>query len=193
MTTGGLVAAPVRRWRPVAARAGGGRRGVLPGGRADRWPQRRVQVSGWSAPPALGVPRNRRRTSCPGSVGRGPVVPRGTRSRRPGRTWPILGTRAVLDGEEWVINGRRPGPPRAKLANWIFVLTHVPTPRLRTQGNHLPSWFRWISRGGGAPHPYADRAFGVQRDVLHRSTNRQGQCRRGRKRRLGGGHDPARL
>jgi alkylation response protein AidB-like acyl-CoA dehydrogenase len=34
-----------------------------------------------------------------------------------------LGTRAVLDGDEWVINGQKTWTSAAHLANWIFVLT----------------------------------------------------------------------
>ncbi len=36
-----------------------------------------------------------------------------------------LGTRAVLDGEEWVINGQKIWTSAAHLANWIFVLTRT--------------------------------------------------------------------
>ncbi len=36
-----------------------------------------------------------------------------------------LGTRAVLDGDEWVINGQKIWTSAAHLANWIFVLTRT--------------------------------------------------------------------
>jgi alkylation response protein AidB-like acyl-CoA dehydrogenase len=36
-----------------------------------------------------------------------------------------LGTRAVLDGDEWVINGQKTWTSAAHLANWIFVLTRT--------------------------------------------------------------------
>ena len=36
-----------------------------------------------------------------------------------------LGTRAVLDGEEWVINGQKIWTSAAHLANWIFVLART--------------------------------------------------------------------
>ncbi len=36
-----------------------------------------------------------------------------------------LGTRAVLDGDEWVINGQKIWTSAAQYANWIFVLTRT--------------------------------------------------------------------
>ena len=36
-----------------------------------------------------------------------------------------LGTRAVLDGDEWVINGQKIWTSAAQLANWIFVLART--------------------------------------------------------------------
>ena len=36
-----------------------------------------------------------------------------------------LGTRAVLDGDEWVINGQKIWTSAAQTANWIFVLTRT--------------------------------------------------------------------
>jgi alkylation response protein AidB-like acyl-CoA dehydrogenase len=36
-----------------------------------------------------------------------------------------LGTRAMLDGDEWVINGQKIWTSAAHLANWIFVLTRT--------------------------------------------------------------------
>ncbi len=36
-----------------------------------------------------------------------------------------LGTRAVLDGDEWVINGQKIWTSAAETANWIFVLTRT--------------------------------------------------------------------
>ena len=56
---------------------------------------------------ALGHRGRRSATSSPGSSPARTSGARATPSRTPAPTWPTLGTRAVLDGDEWVINGQK--------------------------------------------------------------------------------------
>ena len=50
---------------------------------------------------------------------------RATPSPTPGSDLGNLGCRAVLDGDEWVINGQKIWTSAGHLANWIFVLTRT--------------------------------------------------------------------
>jgi alkylation response protein AidB-like acyl-CoA dehydrogenase len=45
-----------------------------------------------------------------------------------------LGTRAVLDGDEWVLNGQKIWTSAGHLANWIFVLTRTDTDAPKHKG-----------------------------------------------------------
>lgn len=63
--------------------------------------------------------------SCPGSSRASTSGARATVSPMPDRTSPALQTRAVLDGEEWVINGQKIWTTLAQDAGWIFMLVRT--------------------------------------------------------------------
>ena len=70
----------------------------------------------------------------PHPLRRGPLVPGLLRARRRLATWPTLGTRAVLDGDEWVINGQKIWTSDGHTANWIFVLCRTDPDAPKHQG-----------------------------------------------------------
>ena len=64
-----------------------------------------------------------------------------------------LSTRAVLDGDRWVIDGQKLWTSRAREANWIFLLAHEPVgdeePRhLVPAGAPRPAWHRRSTHQG---------------------------------------------
>ena len=79
-----------------------------------------------------------------------------------------LSTRAVLDGDEWVINGQKIWTSFATEANWIFVLARTDPTVSEAPGHHVPAVPDGQARHRGAPDPDDHRRERVQRGVLRR-------------------------
>ena len=103
-----------------------------------------------------------------------------------------LGCRAVLDGDEWIVNGQKIWTSAGHLANHIFVLARTDARRAEAQGHHVPARGHAPARRGGPPHQDDVGRLRVQRGVLHRRPCAEGQHPRPGARRLGRGHDAAR-
>ncbi len=90
-----------------------------------------------------------------------------------------LGTRAVLDGDEWVINGQKIWTSAAQLANWIFVLARTDPDAPKHKG--ITFLLVPMDQPGVEVRPIRMMTgpVGVQRDLLHRRPHRSGQ--RGRR------------
>ncbi len=72
-----------------------------------------------------GAPRSRSASSSRGSCTARPRGARGSASPTPGRTSRRLSTSAVLDGDEWVINGQKVWTTQAQHADYIFLLART--------------------------------------------------------------------
>ena len=118
---------------------------------------------------------------------------RGSPSPTPAPTWPSLKTRAVLDGDEWVINGQKIWTTQAQYADYIFLLARTDPDAPEARGHQLPARADEAARHRGPTHRPARRLGRVQRGVLHRRPLPGGQRRRRRQQRLEGGDDHARL
>ena len=189
-----VVAQGVRRRRHVRTRTGDPRRGVREGRRAHRRRQRRLLASRWSATrSSTGAPTSRRPTSCPASSAGEDVWCQGYSEPDAGSDLGSLGCKAVLDGDEWVINGQKIWTSAGQHANWIFVLCRTDPDAPKHRG--ISFLLCPMDQPGVEVRPIkmisGDRR--VQRDVLHRRPHPQGQRHRRGQRRLGRRHDPARL
>ena len=75
---------------------------------------------------ARSAPTSRRPASSRRSPpGESMVVAWATASPTTAPTWPSITTKAVLDGDEWVINGAKMWTTMAHEANWIILLTRT--------------------------------------------------------------------
>ncbi len=104
-----------------------------------------------------------------------------------------LGCRATLDGDEWLINGQKIWTSAGHLANWIFVLTRTEPDVAKHRGITFLLCPMDQARRRGPSDQDDQRRVGVQRGVLHRCPDVQGERDRRGQRRLGRGHDPAGL
>ena len=108
--------------------------------------QRRVRhPDGRQHAPAVGHRRAEARTSCRASSPARTVWCQGYSEPNAGSDLGNLGCRAVLDGDEWVINGQKIWTSAGHLANWIFVLARTDPDAPEAQGHHVPARARWTS------------------------------------------------
>ena len=97
-----------------------------------------------------------------------------------------LKTSAVLDGDEWVINGQKVWTTGGHHADYCFLLTRTDPGRPEAQGHLLPARADAPARRRGARHHPARRHGRVLRGVLRRRPLPEGQRRRRRQQRLEG-------
>ena len=105
-----------------------------------------------------------------------------------------LKTSAVLDGDEWVINGQKVWTTQAQYADYIFLLARTDPDATEAQGHLVPA--RADEAAGphrGAPDHAARRLLRVQRGVLRQRALPEGERGRRREQRLGGREHDARL
>ncbi len=72
-----------------------------------------------------GAPRSRSRSSCRRSCRARPAGVRASRSRTPGSDLASIYDTAVLDGDEWVINGQKVWTTQGHHADYCFLLTRT--------------------------------------------------------------------
>ena len=104
-----------------------------------------------------------------------------------------LKTTAVLDGEEWVINGQKVWTTQAQVADYVFLLARTDPDAPKHKG--ISYLLVPMKQPGVEVRPIvaARRLGGVQRGVLHRRPLPEGQRRRRGQQRVEGGDDHPRL
>ena len=104
-----------------------------------------------------------------------------------------LKTSAVLDGDEWVINGQKVWTTQAQHADYVFLLVRTDPDAPQHAGiSYLLVPMHQAGRRGPSDHP-GRRLGRVQRGLLHQRALFEGQRRRRRQQRLEGRDDDARL
>ena len=93
-----------------------------------------------------------------------------------------LATRAVRDGDEWVVNGQKVWNTLAHLADWGMLVTRSRPRAAQAQGHDLLRPRHALARRRGAPAAPDHRRGRVQRGLPHRRAHprRQPDRRRGR-------------
>jgi alkylation response protein AidB-like acyl-CoA dehydrogenase len=99
-----------------------------------------------------------------------------------------LATRAVLDGDEWIINGQKIWTSQGHNANWIFVLCRTSPERVKQAG--ISFLLCPIDQPGIEVRPILNAAR-LQRGVLHRCAHRPGKRGWRGRQRLGRRQHPA--
>ena len=79
-----------------------------------------------------------------------------------------LATKAVLDGEEWIVNGQKVWTTLAHLAKWGMLVARTDPEAPEAQGHDLLRGRHGRARRRGAPAVPDHRRGRVQRGVLHR-------------------------
>ena len=161
---------PARRAAPARGRRAAGRPGdVLHGARRRRR----------SSPTA---PTSRSAASCarcsPARSGGASCSP----SRAPAPTSPGSATRAVRDGDEWIVNGQKVWNTLAHLADCGMLVTRTDPDAAQAQGHDVLRARHALARRRGPPAAPDHRRGRVQRGVPHRraGARRRPDRRRGR-------------
>ena len=118
---------------------------------------------------------------------------RATPSPTPARDLANVQTRAVLDGDEWVITGQKVWTSLAQWADWCFVVCRTEPGSPPPQGPQLSARPHGPARGRGAADHPAHRDQRVQRGVLRRGPDRARHGGGRGRRRMAGGPGHARL
>ena len=141
------LAGRVRRRGAVGARAGDPRRGVGPGRCADRRAERhlRHQDARQHAACMWGTDEQKAHYLPAHPVAARTCGARATPSPTPGPTSASLGCRAVLDGDEWVINGQKVWTSPATSPTAIFVARPHRPRRAEAPGHLVPPVPTWTS------------------------------------------------
>ena len=103
-----------------------------------------------------------------------------------------LKTTAVLDGDEWIINGQKVWTTRAQHADYVFLLARTDPGGRQAQGHLVPARAHEAAGDRGPPDHPARRHGGVQRGLLRRRPLPAGQRGRRGQQRLGRGQHDAR-
>ena len=94
------------------------------------------------------------------------LVPGLQRAQLAAPTWPSLKTSAVLDGDEWIINGQKVWTTGGHHADYCFLLTRTDPDAPKHKGISLPARADAPARRRGARHHPARRHGRVLRGVL---------------------------
>ena len=100
-----------------------------------------------------------------------------------------LATRAVRDGDEWVITGQKVWNTLAHIADRGMLVARTDPDAAQAQGPHLFRPGHARTRCGGAPAAPDDRGGRVQRGLHHRGAGPRRRPHRRCRRGLAGGHD----
>ena len=114
------------------------------------------------------APTEQKRASCPASCEATELWCQGFSEPDAGSDLANIKTRAVLDGDEWVINGQKVWTTLAHHADWCFVVVPHRPRRAEAQGPLVPALPDGPARRRREAAEAADGLGRVQRGLLHR-------------------------